>query len=204
MRLYLTAQSSLVLIRHLRSIKGAEGIEGAILVQTSDERRHEHREGRRPRRDRSIPSWSHSHPIHALVRNHNMKAYAKTRKQTCFPGQIPSGRFLDLGHGLCICTPQLAFLQLSTQIDPIELLKVGTELCGCCSRPPIPRTRVSKHADEGLSCTYNLPPVADARPLRLLERMEGQRGALKARNAVRAPRPALRPEHSLRGNKGSR
>jgi hypothetical protein len=111
-----------------------------------------------------------------------MKANAKNLITHVLSQQLPSGCFLDLGHGLCMCTPQFAFLQLAMQSDPIELLKVGMELCGHFSRPPIPSTR----ANEGLSCTYGLPPATHARFLRLfVERMEGRRGAVKARKAVR-------------------
>lgn len=187
MRLYLGAQSSLELIRHLRSINGPDGLEGAIL------RKRQMNDAINTARGINELDASAqfllgqvSRPIHAFVCDRSMKANTKALVTHTFSRQIPSGCFLDLGHGLCVCTPQFAFLQLGVQNSPLELLKVGMELCGTFSRPPIPSSPASGFAEEGASCTYGLPPVMHARHLRLfVERMAGQRGAVNARKAVK-------------------
>lgn len=44
--------------------------------------------------------------------------------------------FLDLGSGFFIASPELCFAQLAKEASPIELMKLGFELCGTYSLDP--------------------------------------------------------------------
>ena len=83
-----------------------------------------------------------------------------------------------------------AYLQLGAELEFLELLSVGMELCGSYSkwaldsgRPEAPYGRDSKSAR---NYTYDLPPVMNANRMEaFVERMKGQRGAVGARATLR-------------------
>ena len=177
MKLYLGPTSSLELIRYLRIVNGAEGLEAKPVrkrllndavntVKSLDEL------------DAAAQFWlTHlSSPIHALVGDSAQNTRTKRLVTHVLAGQTPNGAFLDLGHNVRICTPQFAYLQLGMQLDFLDLLRIGLELCGGYSLDP----------EQPGSCAFGLPPAMEAgRMESFLERMAGQRGAVAARKTLR-------------------
>jgi len=191
MQLYLGPTSSLELIRFLRASNGAEGIEGTPV---------------RKRRlsdaintvkavkelDITAQLWLEhiEQPIHAFVPERKKGTSTKHLITHVFSQQIPNGAFLNLGHGVCICTPQFTFLQLASKLEPLELLALGIELCGAYSRWN-PNARgdglaAIRDRENARSCTYELPPAIKAQRLAaFVDRMSGRQGAIGARKVMR-------------------
>ena len=191
MQLYLGPTSSLELIRFLRASNGAEGIEGTPV---------------RKRRlsdaintvkavkelDITAQLWLEhiEQPIHAFVPERKKGTSTKHLITHVFSQQIPNGAFLNLGHGVCICTPQFTFLQLASKLEPLELLALGIELCGAYSRWN-PNARgdglaAIRDRENARSCTYELPPAIKAQRLAaFVDRMSGRQGAIGARKVIR-------------------
>ena len=191
MRLYLGPKSSLELIRFLRVANGVDGIEGT------------------PVRKRSLSDASNTvkaikelditaqlwlehveQPIHAFVPERAKGTSTKHLVTHVFSQQIPNGAFLDLGHGVCICTPQFAFLKLASQLEPLELLALGMELCGTYSRwnpnAGSGGLAAARDREDTRLCTYELPPAINTKRLTaFVARMSGQRGAIGARKVIR-------------------
>jgi len=191
MKLYLAPKSSLELVRYLRSVNGEEGLEGAPVrkralndaintVKAVQEL------------DVTAQLWlDHiSSPIEAFVADRSKGTSTKRLVTRVFNQQIPYGAFLDLGHGVCICSPQFAYLQLGAELDFLELLSIGMELCGSYSKWALdtarPETPYDWNPKSTRSCTYDLPPVMSATRMEaFVERMKGQRGAVGARATLR-------------------
>ena len=191
MKLYLAPKSSLELVRYLRSVNGEEGLEGTpVRKRTLNDAINTVKALQEL--DVTAQLWlDHvSSPIEALVADRAKGTSTKRLVTRVFNQQIPYGAFLDLGHGVCICTPQFAYLQLGAELDFLELLSIGMELCGSYSkwaldsgRPEAPYGRDSKSAR---SYTYDLPPAMNANRMEaFVERMKGQRGAVGARATLR-------------------
>ena len=190
MKLYLAPESSLELIRYLRSVNGADGLGGKVArnrtvndavntVKGIDEL------------DATAQFWLQhvSEPIQAFVGNRAQGTSTKRLVTHVFNQQIPYGSFLNLGHGVCICSPQFAYLQLGTKLDFLELLCMGMELCGSYSKWSSDDGEASARYGErerSRGCTYDLPHAMNAvRMEAYLERMYGQRGAVGARRPLR-------------------
>ena len=191
MRLYLAPKSSLELIRYLRSVNGEEGIEGAPVRKRSLDDAintvkavHE--------LDETAQFWLRhaGDPIEAFVADRTKGTRTKHLVTRVFDRPVPYGAFLNLGHGVCICTPQFAFLQLGAELEFLELLSVGMELCGSYSKWALEDTYPDSPSDLGSAgtqtCTYDLPAALNAKRMEaFIARMKGQRGAVGARKASR-------------------
>ncbi|MDO4399786.1 MAG: hypothetical protein Q4D27_02415 [Coriobacteriia bacterium] len=187
MKLYLDQESSLNLIRYLRSVNGEDGIGGNIcrkrLMNDAVVSTHGIEE---------LEATAHfllehaGHPIHALAPERSMATHTKKLVTHVFSQDIPYGSFLDIGHGICICAPQYVFLRLGAERDFIDLIRIGMELCGTYSRWKLPSAMHAPNAAEEQGCTFDVPPVMQARHMRLfLDRMAGHRGAVGARKAAK-------------------
>lgn len=191
MRLYLAPKSSLELIRFLRVANGNDGIEGAAVRKRSLSDAINTVKAVKEL-DITAQLWLEhiEKPIHAFVAERAKGTSTKHLITHVFSQQIPNGTFLDLGHGVCICTPQFTFLQLASQLESLELLALGMELCGTYSRwsPHVESggLAAARDRENARSCTYELPPVISAKRLTaFVNRMGGQRGAIGARRVIR-------------------
>ena len=191
MRLYLAPESSLELIRYLRSANGEEGLGGSPM--------------RKPTLNDAISTnrgvdelgvtaqlWlSHvNRPIQAFIADKSKSTRTKTLVTRLFSEQVRFGAFINVGHGICPCSPAFVFMQLATSLDVIDLLRIGMELCGSYSRwhiaPPLAHGIPRRPYDETRAYTYDLPPALNAnRMLPFLDRMMGYRGCSDARIACR-------------------
>ena len=191
MKLYLGPTSSLELVRYLRSANGADGLEGtAVRKKTLNDAINTVKGVKELDISAQLLLEHVSKPIHAFVGSHEKGTTTKYLVTHLSNQQVPNGAFINIGHGIYICTPQFAFLQLGATMDFLELVVTGMELCGSYSTW---RLDTGESALTGIngrqsapSCTYGLPPAITAKRLsNFVERMQGWRGAVGARKAIR-------------------
>ena len=194
MRLYLAPGASLELIRYLRSINGEDGLVGSVLrKRTLNDAVNTVRKVNEL--DETAQRWlSHvGMPIQAFVADRAKGTSAKRLITHVFSRPVPYGAFLDLGHGVCICTPQFSFLQMAAKFDLVDAVCFGMELCGTYSRWCLDRDDVgdSRHLafGKGRGCAFDVPQVLQAnRTLAFVERLSAFRGSKGARAALKLVR----------------
>lgn len=191
MRLYLAPNSSLELIRYLRATNGEEGIGGAPV------RKRVLRDAINTVRgvqelDETAQRWlGHvGETVHAYVSDRAKGTSTKRLVTHVLSQAAPNGAFLDLGHGICICSPRFMFMQLAAQLDLIATIQIGMELCGTYTRWRMEQAvMVSPRYRDGQqsrACTYDVPPAMRAsKASAFVERLAGMRGAVGARAALR-------------------
>ena len=191
MKLYLSPRSSLELMRYLRSTNGEDGLMGTPMRKRllSDAINTTHA---LDELDETAQRWLEhvSNPIHVLVGN-RAKGTSTNRLIThVYSGPIPNGAVLNLGHGVCLCSPQFVFVQLAAQVDLVNAVLIGMELCGTYSkwrlRPAQMGDPYYQASSENRGCTFEIPPVMRVKRLQaFVDRQRGQRGAVGARAALR-------------------
>ena len=89
-------------------------------------------------------------PLHIAVPDAKLRIRTHGTACSVFT-RIPTGSFVDVGHGVAIACPELIFAEMGAAMSlPIQLL-LGYELCGCYSRDALdPR---------GEGITYSLDPL---------------------------------------------
>jgi hypothetical protein len=124
--------------------------------------------------------------VEALVPSHQMVTKTSRLQTHVWSHPIVSGSFVNLHNGIYLSSPQFLFLQLAPTLSEVELAMLGMELCGFYSLWRMPLLFRSRDEKEKGGATYNLAPALNARTLAAyIERMAGERGAVKARNAMR-------------------
>lgn len=191
MKLYLSEEPSLELIRYLRSMNGELGLQGkpirkkvlndAINTQRAIDEL-----------DATAQRWLEhvSMPIQVFVANRSRGVSTKRLVAHVLSQAVPNGALLDIGHGVCICTPQFAFMRHAAQVGLVDAVCDGIELCGSYSRWRIEPNQMGdpyyQKPPEAKGCTFDLPPVMTAKQLQaFVERLEGQQGAVGARAAMK-------------------
>ncbi len=191
MKLFLAPQSSLELIRYLRSINGEEGLMGTPL------RRRLVRNAINSQRaldelDETAQRWlGHlESPVHAYVADHAQGTSTKRLVTHVHSAHLPYGALLDMGHDLYMCAPHFTFMQMATQLDLIDTISLGMELCGFYSHwslGPAELGMASKReSPETKGYTFQLPRSTWRKRIKaFVERQRGERGIANARNALR-------------------
>lgn len=190
MKLYLAYESSLALMRYLRSTDDGT-IKGTPVKRTTlrDAIWTMHQlKDLKPAAEQLLTHIDG--PIHAFV-GERKKATRINRLAThLWSDKVLSGSFIDIGHDICISTPSFLFLQMATVLDTAELVALGMELCGHYSKWSLPPARLGDLSplvkEENRHCTFNLLPAASARKLRaFVDRSKGLHGAVAARTSMR-------------------
>lgn len=191
MKLYLAPESSFELMRYLRSVNGEAGLEGKkVRKKALDDAINTQRA--LSELDVVAQGWlDHAgSPVHAFVPDRAKGTSIKQLVTHVLAEPVPRGLFLDIGHDVCICTPQFAFQRLAARADLVDAVGIGMELCGSYSRwrlePHVMGDPYYREHSETQSCTFNLPPATSAKRLNLfVERSAGEPGAVGARAALR-------------------
>ena len=191
MRLYLAPAPSLEIMRYLRSTNGEDGLEGVPVRKKSLNDAINTQRGI-DELDATAQRWLEhvDGPVHAFVADRSKGTSIKNLITHVLHQPLPNGILMDIGHDVCICTPQFTFMQMVAQTDLIEGIGIGMELCGTYSRWRFEPSQMgdpyySEHA-ESRSCTFDLPPALRAkRAQQFIERLKGQRGSVDARAALR-------------------
>ena len=191
MKLYLAGPSSLELTRYLRSIGGDNGLEGTPMrkraIKDAINTVHSVQE-----LDNTAQRWlSHAgDPIHAFVPNRAKGTSTQHLVTHVYGKPMPHGVMLDMGHGVCMCSPHFTFMQMAAQLDLVEAVRIGMELCGTYSRWHLePHTLGDPYylqQAENRGCTFSLPPAMHVKRVQaFVEQQQGGRGAVGARAALR-------------------
>jgi hypothetical protein len=186
MPLYLCGQAALDVMRYLRST-GTGAIDGRVP---------------RPRRlrgavhtNRGLNELSHSAQlmlshvrgsIEALVPSRNQITRTSRLVTRLWCGELPSASFVDLGNGIYLSSPPFLFMQLACELDELELIALGFELCGFYSRWKLSDVGFGRPYDEETGgTTYEILPATTRERIEMfLRHAEGLRGAAKARRAL--------------------
>ena len=191
MKLYLAPESSLELTRFLRSTNGEESLGGKpmrkrMLSDAANTAR------KLVELDETAQRWlAHSgDPVHAFVADRTKGANAKHLITHVFGQQVPHGAFLDLGHDVCICAPHFTFIQMAAQVDLIDAVCIGMELCGAYSlwrlEPGVMGDPFYREHSETQACTFDLPPVMKSnRAKAFVARQSALRGSVGANAALK-------------------
>ena len=191
MKLYLAPQSSLELIRYLRSINGDDGLQGTPMRKRAlDDAVNTVRAMREL--DETAQRWlEHAgNPVHAFVADRTRGTSTKCLVTHVYNGLVPHGAFIDLGHGICVCSPHFLFMQMTTQLDLIGSVQLAMELSGSYSRwrlaPGVLGDPYYREQPETQACTFDLPRVMNLKRVSaFVDRQQGKRGATGARAALR-------------------
>ena len=186
MPLYLYGQSALDVTRHLRAIEG-----GALPGSPSRPRRlssafYTHRQLNELSHQTKLLLSHVNGPIHALVPAQNMLTRSKRIVTHLWSHDIPGGAYLNLGNKAFLPTPAFLLLQMAVQLDEVELISLGLELCGYYSKSENPNLAPTHASDyEPHDCTFELEPATTVAKLtRFIERRTGERGFRAARHVL--------------------
>ena len=76
-----------------------------------------------------------SYPIHVLVSTADIRRRSKKLKPHVCTHPLPEGSIIEVGEGLFVCSPELAFFQMASDLKFAKLLELGLELCGTYTLP---------------------------------------------------------------------
>ena len=69
-------------------------------------------------------------PLDLLYPSAGQRRTSSIVRGHAFGNPLPDDELCRIGPGLYVCSPRVAFCQLSTMLDGVDLLLVGLELCG--------------------------------------------------------------------------
>lgn len=190
MALYLGYTSALELIRYLRST-GDSALEGKPVRRRTLDAPVNAVKMLRELDDTASRWLSHvSKPIHAFVDDPKLQTTTAQLVSHVWSSPVPTGAFVDLGHGICVSSAPALFLQLATIMDMPELVFATMELCGEYSRWHLPLGGMGDPLytdfEENRAYTFDLDRLTTrAKIAAYLERNPGARGSVKARAALK-------------------
>lgn len=184
MKLYLGPESSLEVIRYLRSTYADDELNGKTVRKASPndcistERAMDELDA-----SAQLLLGNLSRPIHVFV-DERAKTNRTERLVThVFSMKIPYGAFIDIGHKVCICSPRFTCFLLASQLSEVQTILLGMELCG---RYSYCQEDIPGHKDGALGCAFELPPVLKAKQFEMFaSRLKGYRGAVVTRKVMR-------------------
>lgn len=109
-------------------------------------------------------------PVDLLVASQGQRRNGSGVRCHCLSGELPRRSFSELAPNVYVCVPELCFLQLAGSHSPVDLLRLGMELCGHYSLA------------EGRRGFLDRPPLCSrAGLLAYLDAVHATRGVAKAR-----------------------
>lgn len=115
-------------------------------------------------------------PVHVLVGTRAARTETSRVVSHLWSGAVSDGAVALAGDNFLMSTPEFCFLQMASCARPLELVKLGFELCGTYSLQPA--------SDSG--AIYRSASLTDASRLRsFIEKSAGAIGANRARTALR-------------------
>ena len=72
-----------------------------------------------------------SYPLDVLVADANLRCSSDVHKTHLWSTAIAPGSFIEVGRDVFVSSPPFAFVQMASELDAIDLAKLGIELCGC-------------------------------------------------------------------------
>jgi len=74
--------------------------------------------------------WGLTLPLHVLVSNDNARKVNQYLRCHISSVELPSYSFVKIDPELIVSSPELCFVQMADELDKIELIRLGIELCG--------------------------------------------------------------------------
>ena len=125
----------------------------------------------------SVPFSLGSEPFEVVVPCKSARIRTEGVSCTIYSDGLPANAFINLGNGICISSPELLFIELAAEMDPVEHLMLGHELCGSFARD----------ADD----PYNGPVAFDVPPLTSASKIERLLACAKSVRGIGAARASL-------------
>lgn len=113
-----------------------------------------------------------NYPVHVLIADDSCRRHSKSIACHVWTGPLPKGCILEIGNGICVCSPEFCFVQMANTLSLPKLIELGYEFCG---------TYASR--DEKLLQVEPLTTVSKMKSL--ISRMRGATGIKKAERASR-------------------
>ena len=118
-----------------------------------------------------------SMPLHILVGSGNARKTARRLDCHVSTGQFPSGSFIKVTPKMAVCSPELCFLQMASELALPELVVLGYEFCG--------GYRLDKTGEPQRGFRDDGPLTSVARLGAYLARTSGMKGHKNASRAMR-------------------
>lgn len=74
--------------------------------------------------------WWLTRPLHVLVSSRSARRSSSEIQCHVQSGPLPPGSILDSRNGFCVCSPELCFIQMATELSLPKLIELGYEFCG--------------------------------------------------------------------------
>ena len=71
------------------------------------------------------------YPLDILVADPNLRCISDVHRTHLWSSTITPGSFVEIARGIFVSSPAFAFVQMATELDAVDLSKLGIELCGC-------------------------------------------------------------------------
>jgi hypothetical protein len=125
-------------------------------------------------------------PIQVLVPSRRMCMRSKRLATHIWSHEIPAGAYRSLDNGIYLPTPAFLMEQLANQLDEVDLISLGLELCGYYSAWAYPSDKLWHSVeDEYRGCTFQLEPATTAARLaHFLQHRSGERGRMRMDRAL--------------------
>lgn len=121
-------------------------------------------------------------PLHLLVDTPDKRRSGRNVVSHVWAGQVPAGSFIEILNGVYISSPECAFMQMACELDQIELIRLGYELCA--------DYRIDNFVSQGFS---SVQPITTPERIRsYLLRKSSARGRHRAQVAVTHVRSGAR------------
>lgn len=125
----------------------------------------------------NVPFSLGSEPFEVAVPCKSARIRTEGVSCTIYDGGLPANAFVNLDNGICISSPELLFVELAAEMDPVEHLMLGHELCGTFARD----------ADDPYNgpVAFEVPPLTSASKIeRFLAHAKNIRGIGVARASL--------------------
>jgi len=119
-------------------------------------------------------------PVHILLSSQEYRRESIVAIQHVFSAETPIGCFMNIGKRFVVSSPEFCFLQMANEIELLELIELGFELCGDYS---LPLPNDEQKPERGF---YNRPSLTNTKKIgAFLEGMTSTKGHRKAVRALK-------------------
>lgn len=120
--------------------------------------------------------WGLSVPLNILVANGSARKSTVGLKCHSATLEFPYCSFIRVEPGLVVCSPELCFMQMASELSFVELVTLAYELCGSY--------RLGNKSDPDRGFRDDLPLTSTARLIEYATKAIGQKGRVKALRAL--------------------
>ena len=119
--------------------------------------------------------WWLTRPLHVLVGSDAARRMSSEVVCHVESADLPVGSILDTRNGFCVCSPELCFVQMASELSLPALIRLGFELCGTYGVATVGKA----------DFRFERPFTTPARLARFLDKAANMPGTVKARKALK-------------------